>query len=50
MTFENDVKMYGIQTEKTVQSHTSAFENDVKMYGIQTVGAVSDITMCLRMM
>ena len=34
--FENDVKMYGIQTVWTSSQHCSGFENDVKMYGIQT--------------
>ena len=34
--FENDVKMYGIQTRATSWSTASWFENDVKMYGIQT--------------
>ena len=34
--FENDVKMYGIQTSRTQVVHNSLFENDVKMYGIQT--------------
>ena len=34
--FENDVKMYGIQTSDVFPSLSVAFENDVKMYGIQT--------------
>ena len=34
--FENDVKMYGIQTPSGNITKTSSFENDVKMYGIQT--------------
>ena len=34
--FENDVKMYGIQTLPSVNSKYTRFENDVKMYGIQT--------------
>ena len=34
--FENDVKMYGIQTKELVITSTRVFENDVKMYGIQT--------------
>ena len=34
--FENDVKMYGIQTMSTVGLAVMLFENDVKMYGIQT--------------
>ena len=39
--FENDVKMYGIQTNKKCQTLQRQFENDVKMYGIQT--AIRDI-------
>ena len=35
--FENDVKMYGIQTGDVVWRSGHTFENDVKMYGIQTV-------------
>ena len=34
--FENDVKMYGIQTTLFVIVSFGLFENDVKMYGIQT--------------
>ena len=34
--FENDVKMYGIQTEIIRANEAGMFENDVKMYGIQT--------------
>ena len=34
--FENDVKMYGIQTEWWCNKKPGKFENDVKMYGIQT--------------
>ena len=34
--FENDVKMYGIQTWKETKRYCPEFENDVKMYGIQT--------------
>ena len=34
--FENDVKMYGIQTLPTLTGRGLLFENDVKMYGIQT--------------
>ena len=35
--FENDVKMYGIQTKDFDLEYNTLFENDVKMYGIQTV-------------
>ena len=34
--FENDVKMYGIQTASACTTDFGLFENDVKMYGIQT--------------
>ena len=34
--FENDVKMYGIQTAQGGVAPRNPFENDVKMYGIQT--------------
>jgi len=34
--FENDVKIYGIQTSKTSFPLDTLFENDVKIYGIQT--------------
>ena len=36
LRFENDVKMYGIQTVLQVLHNNNKFENDVKMYGIQT--------------
>ena len=35
--FENDVKMYGIQTLPDIYNIPQKFENDVKMYGIQTI-------------
>ena len=35
--FENDVKMYGTQTDFNITVVDSTFENDVKMYGTQTV-------------
>ena len=34
--FENDVKIYGIQTNKILERSLRKFENDVKIYGIQT--------------
>ena len=34
--FENDVKMYGTQTEPVRCIPAGEFENDVKMYGTQT--------------
>ena len=36
LRFENDVKMYGIQTNRDGHKVYTTFENDVKMYGIQT--------------
>ena len=39
LRFENDVKMYGIQTKAWPHGQVEKFENDVKMYGIQTVSA-----------
>ena len=41
LRFENDVNMYGIQTDLAKKYKVNAFENDVNMYGIQTCrGAV----------
>ncbi len=37
LRFENDVKMYGIQTTNQNDTPYHKFENDVKMYGIQTI-------------
>ena len=34
LRFENDVKMYGIQTLSVRYENTYEFENDVKTYGI----------------
>ena len=36
LRFENDVKMYGTQTQNTWKHAYLQFENDVKMYGTQT--------------
>ena len=36
LRFENDVKMYGTQTQGPALSVAMEFENDVKMYGTQT--------------
>ena len=36
LRFENDVKMYGTQTEIYAIVTVFKFENDVKMYGTQT--------------
>ena len=35
--FENDVKIYGIQTILMEKQSLCPFENDVKIYGIQTI-------------
>ena len=37
LRFENDVKMYGTQTDKEPLEFKVKFENDVKMYGTQTL-------------
>ena len=36
LRFENDVEMYGAQTDRQAEAHTAEFENDVEMYGAQT--------------
>ena len=48
--FENDVKMYGIQTVKQLRKSGRMFENDVKMYGIQTCILITSSQLSLRMM
>ena len=48
--FENDVKMYGIQTNVYGKDGTILFENDVKMYGIQTTVLQIYGYLSLRMM
>ena len=42
LRFENDVEMYGAQTEAKNAPQTPPFENDVEMYGAQTFGASCD--------
>ena len=37
LRFENDVKMYGTQTQIQEYYNPELFENDVKMYGTQTL-------------
>ena len=37
LRFENDVKMYGTQTDMEQHPLNAEFENDVKMYGTQTI-------------
>ena len=34
--FENDVEMYGVQTDSSICCEVVTFENDVEMYGAQT--------------
>ena len=41
LRFENDVKMYGTQTELGFFRNSRKFENDVKMYGTQTISTTS---------
>ena len=48
--FENDVKIYGIQTSKTSFPLDTLFENDVKIYGIQTRTEFERMFISLRMM
>ena len=36
LRFENDVEMYGAQTENCICLLYELFENDVEMYGAQT--------------
>ena len=50
LRFENDVKMYGTQTEAKVKTAYEEFENDVKMYGTQTVRSIVHSWRSLRMM
>ena len=41
LRFENDVEMYGAQTDAIYLGHKVQFENDVEMYGAQTIiGAI----------
>ena len=37
LRFENDVNMYGTQTETASRKQLPMFENDVNMYGTQTM-------------
>ena len=50
LRFENDVKMYGTQTNVYVEYDYEEFENDVKMYGTQTLTATFVTLVSLRMM
>ena len=42
--FENDVEMYGAQTEREVTKMTVWFENDVEMYGAQTFVLIDEVS------
>ena len=48
--FENDVKMYGTQTQLFLLKFRVQFENDVKMYGTQTAISNHKVEDSLRMM
>ena len=48
--FENDVKIYGIQTNLLSGFSPLMFENDVKIYGIQTNITNYKTYISLRMM
>ena len=48
--FENDVEMYGAQTETLTLANLVRFENDVEMYGAQTGDSCSVCVRSLRMM
>ena len=50
LRFENDVKTYSIQTEKSTDNGATWFENDVKTYSIQTGKHGSRSVGSLRMM
>ena len=45
LRFENDVKMYGTQTDTLFHYGYRLFENDVKMYGTQTFMLFTDNTL-----
>ena len=44
LRFENDVKMYGTQTDTQQALSDLQFENDVKMYGTQTVSVARGVS------
>ena len=50
LRFENDVEMYGAQTEEDNDTMGPSFENDVEMYGAQTFMYYNMIVNSLRMM
>ena len=50
LRFENDVKMYGTETDKEFDFIRGLFENDVKMYGTETEVTKHRLKIGLRMM
>ena len=46
LAFENDVNMYGTQTNRLGKKTHKQFENDVNMYGTQT--CINIIKPCLK--
>ena len=48
--FENDVEMYGAQTNNQLLNMHPSFENDVEMYGAQTIRHWQTESAGLRMM
>lgn len=48
--FENDVKMYGTETQIRQLQYPLVFENDVKMYGTETDVRMEYVKMRLKMM
>ena len=53
LRFENDVKMYGTQTNSGKECSKGLFENDVKMYGTQTgldnIGVINEFENDVKM-
>ena len=50
LRFENDVEMYGAQTDLYRNVYRTLFENDVEMYGAQTCLPHFRLIASLRMM
>ena len=44
LRFENDVEMYGAQTDSNEDGEDGTFENDVEMYGAQTLKPLKSLT------
>ena len=45
--FENDVELYGTQTQPIRKNAKPPFENDVELYGTQTIQQVSAYPRCV---